>query len=243
MAQDTESCKCFHCGHIYRDDYSGQNKGMVCSGCGMEMAPIFGNEKRQKDTGQFRVLLGFFTIVALLGAIGGMMAAHGWSVWVAFAMIGGMVYFVAKIFLDKYCIIERIGVSPEETPEAHTEDTVATDFERLVVEAIHELPQRIRDHLSGVSVVVQDKPAHAMVEKLKLVSNSSLLGVFEGVPMNRRSVWHSGVMPERITIFQKNIEANCRSEEEIKRRVKRVVRHEIAHFVGFSEEEVRKMGY
>ncbi len=243
MLKDAESFKCFHCGHTYQANHGGQNKNMICSGCGMEMVPFLGDEKRERDTKQFRVLLGFFTIVALMGAIGGIMAAHGWSIWIAFAMIGGMVYFVAKIFLDKYHISERAESLPEETAPVHTGETVATDFDRLVVDAIHELPQHIKDHLSGVAVVVQDAPAHAIVEKLKLVSNSSLLGVFEGVPMNRRSVWHSGVMPERITIFQKNIEAHCRSEEEIKRRVKRVVRHEIAHFVGFSEEEVKKMGY
>ena len=73
--------------------------------------------------------------------------------------------------------------------------------------------------------------------------NTSLLGLFEGVPINKRSVWQSVTMPERITIFQKNIEAICNSEEEIKRRIKKVIRHEVAHLVGFTEEEIRELGY
>lgn len=50
-------------------------------------------------------------------------------------------------------------------------------------------------------------------------------------------------MPEKITIYQKNIEAISHSDEEIKHRIKKVVRHEVAHFVGFTEEQVRRLGY
>ena len=50
-------------------------------------------------------------------------------------------------------------------------------------------------------------------------------------------------MPDKITIYQKNIEAICGSDEEIKNRIKKVVRHEVAHFVGFTEEQVKWLGY
>jgi predicted Zn-dependent protease with MMP-like domain len=50
-------------------------------------------------------------------------------------------------------------------------------------------------------------------------------------------------MPDKITIYQKNIEAVCGSDEEIKNRIKKVVRHEVAHFVGFTEEQVKLLGY
>ena len=63
------------------------------------------------------------------------------------------------------------------------------------------------------------------------------------MPLNKKSIWKSVTMPERITVFQKNIEKLCRSDEEIKQRIKEVIRHEVAHFVGFTEEEVRKLGY
>ena len=82
-----------------------------------------------------------------------------------------------------------------------------------------------------------------MLGKLKLKSNLVLLGLFQGVPLNKKSVWHSGTMPEKITIYQKNIEAICHSDEKIKQRIKKVVRHEVAHFVGFTEEQVRRLGY
>lgn len=50
-------------------------------------------------------------------------------------------------------------------------------------------------------------------------------------------------MPERITIFQRNIENLCHSDAEIKQKIKEVVRHEVAHFVGFTEDGIKEMGY
>lgn len=245
MTKDKESeiLKCFHCGKPYHLDEYNQQKKMTCSGCGMEMIPLIAGKKGERDTKGFYVLLGFFAIVALLGALGGAMMAHGWSFWVTFAMVGGIVYFVGKIFTGKYKISEHgESLSNERLPEHPGVDCV-TNFDRLVVDAIHELPQDLKNRLSNVAVVVEDKPGSSVLEKLKLSPNILLMGVFQGVPLNKKSVWHSGVLPERITIYQKNIEALCRSEEEMKGRIKKVVRHEVAHYVGFTEEEIKRMGY
>ncbi|OHB72125.1 MAG: hypothetical protein A2W17_03190 [Planctomycetes bacterium RBG_16_41_13] len=113
----------------------------------------------------------------------------------------------------------------------------------MALDAIKELPQNIKTRLENVSIVVEDRPNAPVLEKLKLKSNRILLGVFQGIPLNKKSVWHSGTLPEKITLFQKNIESVCHSEEEIKQRIKKVVRHEVAHYVGFSEEEIRQLGY
>ncbi|MBE7444849.1 MAG: metallopeptidase family protein [Planctomycetia bacterium] len=70
-----------------------------------------------------------------------------------------------------------------------------------------------------------------------------MLGLFQGVPLNKKSIWQSATIPERITIFQHNVENICRTDEEIKQKIKEVIRHEVAHFVGFTEEEIRNFGY
>lgn len=241
--KDLEILKCFHCGKPYHLDEYNQQKKMTCSGCGMEMIPLIAGKTDERDTKGFCVLLGYFAIVALLGALGGIMMVHGWNFWVTFAIIGGIIYFVGKIFMGKYKITEYGEyLSNERLPERPGIECV-TNFDRLVVDAIHELPQGLRNRLSNVAVIVEDKPGSSVLEKLRLVPNTLLMGVFQGVPLNKKSVWHSGTLPERITIYQKNIEAICRSEEEIKRRIKKVVRHEVAHYVGFTEEEIKGMGY
>ena len=245
MAKDKEleMLKCFHCGKPYHLDEYNQQKKMTCSGCGMEMIPLIAGKIGERDTKGLCVVLGFFTIVALLGALGGIMMVHGWNFWVTFSIIGGIIYLVSKIFMGKYRISE-IGESlPDKVVTGLSSKECVTNFDRLVVDAIHELPQGLRNRLSNVAVIVEDKPSSSVLEKLRLVPNTLLMGVFQGVPLNKKSVWHSGTLPERITIYQKNIEAICRSEEEIKGRIKKVVRHEVAHYVGFTEEEIKGMGY
>lgn len=235
--------RCSHCGQAYRSDECNQKKSMVCVGCGLRVIPILAGKRREKDTKGFCVLLGYFAIVALLGSLGGAMLMQGWNFWITFTMLGGIIYLVGKVFMGTYKINE-IGeyrldeITPEDQNTEHQRV-----FDRLVVDAIKELPQSIQDRLSNVSVVVEDKPASKVLEKLKITSSGILLGLFEGIPLNKKSVWQFGTMPERITLFQKNIESLCHSDEEIKRRIKNVVRHELAHFIGFTEEEIRNLGY
>lgn len=243
MEKDLEVLKCFHCSKAYQRDEYSLHKSMACGGCGMELVPLVADKKIPGDTKEFGVLAGFFTVIAFLGALGGVMLVHGWNFWVTFAMIGGMTYLIAKIFTGKYTIIEiDKHVSRELSPEDLGVNPV-TVFDQLVVDAIKEMPQRLRDRLSNVSIVVEDKPNSHILEKLRLMSNTTLLGLFQGVPLNKKSVWQSVTMPERITLFQKNIEKVCRSDGEIKQKIKEVIRHEVAHFVGFTEEEVKKLGY
>ena len=241
--QRLEILKCFNCGQLYQIDEYSQTKSMTCHGCGMEMVPLIAEKIRERDTKGFCILLGYFAIVALLGALGGIMMVHGWNFWVAFAIVGGIIYFVGKIFMGKYKISEIGGYLPVEVVPEYPNKECVTNFDRLVIDAINELPLNLKDRLSNVSVVVEDKPSSSVLGKLRLMPNMMLMGLFQGVPLNKKSVWHSGTMPERITIFQKNIESICRSEEEMKRRIKKVVRHEVAHFVGFTEEEIKKLGY
>ncbi|MBI2556831.1 MAG: metallopeptidase family protein [Planctomycetes bacterium] len=234
MTKELDLLKCLHCGQPYRLDEYSQKKRLACSGCGMETVPLIAGKISERDTKGLCVLLGFFTITALLGSLGGIMMVHGWNFWVTFAIIGGIIFFVGKIFMGKYRIKVITGLSSKEC---------VTNFDRLVIDAINELPQDLKDRLSNVSVVVEDKPSSSVLGKLRLMPNVTLMGLFQGIPLNKKSVWHSGTLPEKITIYQKNIEALCRSEEEIKRRTKNVVRHEVAHFAGFTEEEIKGMGY
>jgi predicted Zn-dependent protease with MMP-like domain len=50
------------------------------------------------------------------------------------------------------------------------------------------------------------------------------------------------VMPDKITIFQRPIEAACRTDSEVVDQVQHVVRHEIAHHFGISDDRLRDIG-
>ncbi len=106
-------------------------------------------------------------------------------------------------------------------------------FEKLVHEALKNLPKLFRDKLRNIDIVVEDEP----------VVHKSLLGLYQGVPLKRRGFWYGNVMPDKITLFQKNIERLSHNDEEIKEWVNRVLIHEIGHYFGFSEEKLRENGY
>ena len=243
MSNDSILIKCFNCGQTNRLGNHSQNTGCICTGCSKEIQPLIFDKISEVDKRGFHALLGYFSIIALTGVMGGVMMVHGWSVWFTFAMLGVIAYLIGKIFMSKYKIIEIEEYLPDKREHDNTEAYCSNNFDRLVVVSVNELPEKIRKCLKDVSIVVEDRPNPFVMGKLKLKSNRVLLGLFQGIPLHRKSVWHSGTMPDKITIYQKNIEAICRSDEEIKNRIKKVVRHEVAHFVGFTEEQVKWLGY
>ena len=115
-------------------------------------------------------------------------------------------------------------------------------FERLVAKAIDSLPDEFRARLENVDVVAADSPTGSQLSRLEKKRGETLLGLYEGVPLTKRSQNYGMVMPDKITIFQKPIESMCRKEAEISAEVQRVVRHEIAHHFGISDARLRQLG-
>ena len=113
-------------------------------------------------------------------------------------------------------------------------------FEKIVTEGIEAIPEKFLKKLKNVVIVIDDEPTPIQKEKLKIRQGWSLFGLYEGVPQISRGANYSAVLPDKITIFQKAIEAAARSEEEIKEIVKNTVWHEIAHHFGMSEVRVRQ---
>jgi len=114
-------------------------------------------------------------------------------------------------------------------------------FEALVTKALNELPLEFRDRLENVDVVVEDWPTPGQLSRMKLRSHAQLLGLYEGVPQTKRGRHYGMVVPDKITIFQKPIEAKARSDKQIEAEIQRVVRHEIAHHFGTDEETLRRL--
>ena len=109
------------------------------------------------------------------------------------------------------------------------------EFETLVFRAIESLPAEFKNKLENVDVLVEDWPSPQQIRQLRLRSKAQLLGLYEGVPQTRRDSGYNMVLPDKITIFQKPIEAQCRSSQEIEAEIGRVVQHEIAHHFGIGD--------
>ena len=116
-------------------------------------------------------------------------------------------------------------------------------FEWLVAKALDDLPDEFRERMDNVDVAVQDEPTSRQLADAGLKRGETLLGLYEGVPLTRRSHGYGFVMPDKVTIFQKPIEAICKNDAQVVAEVRRVVLHEIAHHFGISDDRLHELGW
>lgn len=105
----------------------------------------------------------------------------------------------------------------------------ALDFEQTVLEALDALPAELRNAMSNVTVVVEEEPP----------PGERLLGLYEGVPLTERTSAYGAVLPDKITIFRGPLLRHYGGTvEELRAEIHRVVRHEVAHHFGISDERL-----
>lgn len=116
-------------------------------------------------------------------------------------------------------------------------------FIHLVEEVLDSIPTEFHQRIHNLAVLVEDRPRppkkplrHAHIGPRK---PGLLLGVFEGVPTTQTSVFDFTSGPNRIILYQKNIEAICRNEAEIRHEVRQTVLHELGHYFGMNEAQLK----
>jgi len=114
-------------------------------------------------------------------------------------------------------------------------------FEYLVNKGIAAIPQKFLDKLDNIAIVIEDEPSFEQRKELKLRSDDSLFGLYQGIEQTRRGNNYTGVLPDKITIFKNPIEEYAESEHEMIEIVKNTVWHEIAHHFGLDEHKVRQV--
>ena len=114
-------------------------------------------------------------------------------------------------------------------------------FEEVAQAAFDSLPKLFTEKVENVHIVVEDYPGEHEQSAAKS-GKDSLLGLYQGVPLSHRGSWYGAapVVPDKITLYQKNIEAACRDESEIEFRIKEVLFHELGHYFGMNERQVRQ---
>ena len=114
-------------------------------------------------------------------------------------------------------------------------------FEELVRQALATLPKEIAERMSNVDVEVQERPTEQQLRSLGVPSGQTLLGLYQGIPLTRRTSGYNLVSPDRITIFQRPLELMSRGDDDLVARVRDTVIHEIAHHFGISDERLQEM--
>ncbi len=113
-------------------------------------------------------------------------------------------------------------------------------FLQLVEELVQNLPDFFTSRIKNLSVMVMPVAPPELAQQLGR-HPWSILGVYQGIPYNRRGPFYGNVLPDTIVIFQQPIEARCRNENEIRELVRRVTIHEIGHYFGLSDEELYRL--
>lgn len=118
----------------------------------------------------------------------------------------------------------------------------AEEFNQLVVQALDSLPDFFKAQLNNVEVVVSDWPSPAELQAAGVHSPYQLLGLYQGIPLTKRTTHYGMVLPDKISIFRRPIERLCRTPQAIVKQVRRTVLHELAHHFGISDERLRELG-
>ena len=106
-------------------------------------------------------------------------------------------------------------------------------FEEMVGSALDALPEEFGRLMKNIAVVVEHRPGPP-----------GLLGLYQGVPLTSRTTTnYSGVLPDRITIYQVAICAICNTEAEVVEEVRRTVIHEVGHYFGIDDHRLHELGW
>lgn len=114
-------------------------------------------------------------------------------------------------------------------------------FEKLVAAGIDGIPKEFSEKLNNVVITIADEPTNDQLGRGRVAPGSTLFGLYEGIPQNRRGAGYTLVLPDKITIFKNPIvAASAGKPERVKNIVRDTVWHEIAHHFGLGEQEVRE---
>ncbi len=117
------------------------------------------------------------------------------------------------------------------------------EFADLVQRALEDIPEPLIAFMRDVTIDIEPTPDGRVCERAGVGDPRHLLGFYQGTPLTHRSVEHLARLPDRITIYQFNIERLCRSHKQIIQQVRKTVFHEVGHHFGLDEEDLAELGY
>jgi len=117
------------------------------------------------------------------------------------------------------------------------------EFDRIVKRSIRRIPLEIRAHLENILISVKRLPSRELLEEMGLPPDEPLLGVYQGVSLPERSEFDPPLYPDTIILFQEPLEEMCNTVGELVEEIEITLVHEIAHFLGISDERLAELGY
>lgn len=112
------------------------------------------------------------------------------------------------------------------------------EFEKVVQEAVASLPEMFRRKIENVEFRVVESPNRRQSREYP----EGLYGLYEGIPYGERGTHYNLALPDRITLFKRSIERDCKTRQEMIRCIQETVLHEIGHYFGMTDEELDAHG-
>jgi predicted Zn-dependent protease with MMP-like domain len=112
------------------------------------------------------------------------------------------------------------------------------EFLECVDEALAGIPDRFRQALTNIAIVVEDEPTSEQLADVGLTPPDTLLGLYQGTPLPERHWTHGNTLPDKVTLFQFPIEDSSESDDDVVIAIGETLIHELGHYFGLSEEEI-----
>ncbi len=122
-------------------------------------------------------------------------------------------------------------------------------FDRQLQTVLDTLPPQVHDLLEQVPLHVEDYPSPQVMAELGVKYRDELCGLYTGIPLDKRSVTHSGNLPDVVTIYREGILATAADSsgqvrpKRLRSQIRITILHELAHYHGMSEKDLEELGY
>ena len=114
------------------------------------------------------------------------------------------------------------------------------EFARLVEEACLQIPAHFRRRIANVAIAIEEEPSAEDLERADCPLDSTLLGLYHGVPLTQRTTGYGLVLPDKVSIYRGPIERLARNERHLRQIVRETLWHEVGHYFGLNEQQVRQ---
>ena len=118
----------------------------------------------------------------------------------------------------------------------------AADIEAIARRTLDALPEPFASHLRDVVLLVEEFASDEILQSMGIEDAFDLTGLYEGLPLNQKSVEISGTLPDRILLFRRPIlDEWADGEETLERLVAHILIHEAGHHFGFSDADMHAL--
>jgi predicted Zn-dependent protease with MMP-like domain len=118
------------------------------------------------------------------------------------------------------------------------------DLRKEVASVLDKLPRQFRKRLHNLEVVIEERPGEELFLEAGLdPEQDTLYGLYQGIPLPDRSSLYPPILPDKITIFSEPLLRDFPDSAELREQIRTTVLHEIAHYFGFDDDEIDKLGY